>query len=120
SLGDIGCRYHSRVDVVREFLRGAVPVHVLHHAAEGEVHGAWMAAELAHHGYQISPGTLYPLLHRMQEAGLLASRPDVVGGRARRVYVATPAGRRALRDVRALVTELAGEVLPTTTRKGRK
>jgi DNA-binding PadR family transcriptional regulator len=108
------------VDVVREFLRGAVPVHVLHHAAEGEVHGAWMAVELARHGYHISPGTLYPLLHRMQEAGLLASRSDVVAGRARRVYVATPAGRRALRDVRALVTELAGEVLPDKTTRDRK
>lgn len=100
------------MDVVREFLRGAVPVHVLHHAAEGEVHGAWMAAELAHHGYRISPGTLYPLLHRMEEAGLLASKSQVVEGRARRVYVATPAGRKALRSVRKIVSELSGEVLP--------
>ena len=86
-------------------------MHVLHHAAEGEVHGAWMAAELERHGYRISPGTLYPLLHRMQEAGLLTSTSHVVDGRARRVYVATAAGRKALRSVRKIVTELSGEVL---------
>lgn len=99
------------MDVVREFLRGAVPVHVLHHAAEDEVYGAWMAEELAHHGYKISPGTLYPLLHRMQTTGLLTSREHVVDGRVRRVYAATPAGRDALARLRAVVAEMAGEVL---------
>lgn len=99
------------MDVVREFLRGAVPVHVLHHAAEEEVYGAWMAEELAHHGYKISPGTLYPLLHRMQIADLLTSRELVVDGRVRRLYTATQAGRDALAQVRALVAEMADEVL---------
>ncbi len=99
------------MDVVREFLRGAVPVHVLHHAAEEEVYGAWMAEELAHHGYKISPGTLYPLLHRMETAGLLTSDERVVDGRVRRVYTATQAGRDALAQLRAVVAEMAGEVL---------
>ena len=99
------------MDVVREFLRGAVPVHVLRHAAEEEVHGAWMAEELAHRGYKISPGTLYPLLHRMQIANLLTSREHVVDGRVRRVYTATQAGRDALAQLRAVVAEMAGEVL---------
>lgn len=52
-----------------EFIRGAVRMHILHHAAEGEIHGAWMAEELGHHGYQISPGTLYPTLHRLKTRG---------------------------------------------------
>jgi DNA-binding PadR family transcriptional regulator len=99
------------MDVVREFLRGAVPVHVLHHAAEGEVYGAWMAEELAHHGYKISPGTLYPLLHRMEAEGLLTSREHVVDGRVRRVYTATQAGGDALARLRAVVSAVAGEVL---------
>ena len=99
------------MDVVREFLRGAVPVHVLHHAAEEEVYGAWMAEELAHHGYRISPGTLYPLLHRMEIAGLLTSNERVVAGRIRRVYTATRAGRDALAQLRVVVAEMAGEVL---------
>jgi DNA-binding PadR family transcriptional regulator len=96
---------------VREFVRGAVRLHVLHHASVGGVHGAWMAAELAEHGYSISPGTLYPTLHRMEEEGLLRSTTEVVEGRTRRVYVITPAGRRALRDAKRLLAELADEVL---------
>jgi DNA-binding PadR family transcriptional regulator len=70
-----------------------------------------MAAELAGHGYSISPGTLYPTLHRMEEEGLLRSTTEVVEGRARRVYVITPRGRRALRDAKRLLAELAEEVL---------
>ena len=96
---------------MREFVRGAVRLHVLHHSAEGGVHGAWMAAELAEHGYSISPGTLYPTLHRMEEEGLLRSANEVVEGRTRRVYTITSAGRRALRDAKRLLAELADEVL---------
>jgi DNA-binding PadR family transcriptional regulator len=96
---------------VREFLRGAVRLHILHHAAVGDVHGAWMAEELAHHGHQISPGTLYPTLHRMEDDGLLTSRQVIVDGRTRRVYRATTSGRKVLRDMRRVLQELADEVL---------
>jgi DNA-binding PadR family transcriptional regulator len=96
---------------MREFLRGAVRLHILHHAAQEEVHGAWMAAELARHGHRISPGTLYPTLHRMAEEGLLTSRKIVVEGRRRRVYRATAKGRRALAGTRRALAELAAEIL---------
>jgi hypothetical protein len=65
---------------VSEFTRGAVRLHILHHAAKGEIHGSWMSKELAHHGYQIFPGTLYPMLHRMQDEALRGreqSRPEL-------------------------------------------
>ena len=96
---------------MKDLLRGAIRLHVLHHADEGEVHGAWMAGELAHHGYRISPGTLYPRLHRMEDEGLLRSRSVVVGGRTRRVYRITAAGRRELTEGRRVLRELADEVL---------
>lgn len=96
---------------MREFVRGAVRLHVLHHAAQGGVHGAWMSAELAEHGYAISPGTLYPTLHKMEAEGLLRSSKTVVEGRTRRVYTITPTGRRALRDAKRLLAELADELL---------
>jgi DNA-binding PadR family transcriptional regulator len=96
---------------MREFLRGAVQLHILHHAAEGEIHGAWMARELATHGYQISPGTLYPTLHRLESEGLLSSRTTVEEGRSRRVYKITTEGRKALRRARKALQELADEVL---------
>lgn len=96
---------------MREFQRGAVRLHILHHAAEGEIHGAWMTEELARHGYRISPGTLYPTLHRLEADGLLVSEQRVVDGRARRVYTATDAGRTALAEDREALAELAREVL---------
>jgi DNA-binding PadR family transcriptional regulator len=95
-----------------QFLRGAVRLHILHHAELGPIHGAWMAEELAGHGYKISPGTLYPLLHRMEEEeGLVISRREVVDGRGRRVYEITDLGRAALVEERAALAELAREIL---------
>lgn len=96
---------------MREFLRGAVQLHILHHAAEGEIHGAWMSRELAEHGYEISPGTLYPTLHRLETEGLLTSRKTVEEGRSRRLYKITPEGRRVLRQTRRALQELSDEVL---------
>ena len=92
-------------------MRGAVRLHILHHAAESEIHGSWMAEELAEHGHRISPGTLYPTLHAMEQEGLLRSRRTVVAGRARREYRATAEGRRVLTQTRRALRELADEVL---------
>lgn len=96
---------------MREFLRGAIDLHILHHAAEGEIHGALMSRELAGHGYEVSPGTLYPTLHRLEDDGLLTSRKVVEGGHARRVYAITAEGRAALKRMRGALRELADEVL---------
>jgi DNA-binding PadR family transcriptional regulator len=96
---------------LREFLRGAVRLHILHHSSHGEIHGAWMSEELAEHGYRISPGTLYPTLHRMEADGLLTSRQIVRDGKSLRVYKTTPTGRRALRESKKALKELADELL---------
>lgn len=100
---------------MREFQRGAVRLHVLHHACEQDIHGAWMTRELASHGYQISPGTLYPTLHRLEADGLLTSEQHVVEGRPRRIYRATPAGHAALAEDHAALAELAHKILSPTT-----
>lgn len=96
---------------MREFLRGAMQLHILHHAADRDIHGAWITQELARHGYRISPGALYPTLHRMEVEGLLRSRSEVVDGRVRRTYVATAEGRRILEATKEQLRELADEVL---------
>jgi DNA-binding PadR family transcriptional regulator len=100
---------------MREFLRGAVRLHILHHAALGQVHGAWMAKELADHGYRISPGSLYPTLHKMETEGLLRSSRQVIEGRTRRSYLATAKGRRTLESTKGQLRELANEVLGDET-----
>jgi DNA-binding PadR family transcriptional regulator len=100
---------------MREFQRAAVRLHILHHAAGDEVHGAWLTEELRRHGYKVSPGMLYPTLHRLEAGGLLVSHQQVVDGRARRVYRATPAGRAALTEDRRALRDLAQEVLADET-----
>jgi DNA-binding PadR family transcriptional regulator len=99
------------MNLVRDFTRGAVQVHVMHHACEGEVHGTAIIEELARHGHRLSPGTVYPMLHRLEESGLLRSRDVLVDGRRRRLYRATPKGRRAFAACLGAVDELAREVL---------
>ena len=101
------------MDVVREFRTAAIRLHVLHHAADGELHGAWMMSELREHGHDVGPGTLYPLLHRMEAAELLISRSETVDGRRRRLYSITDRGRDVLADCRAALGELAGELQTT-------
>ena len=85
-------------------------MHVLHHACREPVFGLGMIEELARHGYRLSPGTLYPLLAGLERKGLLRSSRRFVGGRFRRVYRATPAGRRTLRAAKQRVKELFGEL----------
>ncbi|MFF0614076.1 PadR family transcriptional regulator [Nocardia tengchongensis] len=86
-------------------------LYILHHAAEEGVRRAWLTTELAQHGYDISPGTLYPTLHRLEADGLLTSEQQVVDGRVRRVYRATQDGLAALEADRKALAELAREVL---------
>ena len=95
-----------------DLLAGFVRIHILHHAAEGEVYGQWLIEELGRHGYRISPGTLYPMLQAMEERGYLASREDSDGrlGRRRKVYTATMEGRKGLEVARMRLRELTGEV----------
>jgi DNA-binding PadR family transcriptional regulator len=89
---------------------GLIRLHILHHACQEPIFGLGMMEELARHGYRMSPGTLYPLVHGLEKKGLLRSRPQQVKGRTRRVYVATPAGRKALQAAKVKVRELFGEL----------
>jgi DNA-binding PadR family transcriptional regulator len=87
-----------------------IRVHILHHASEGDIFGLAMIEELGRHGYKLSPGTLYPLLHSLEERGLLVSKEKRAGRRYRRFYRATPAGRKALAAAKEKVRELTREL----------
>ena len=96
--------------MVREFLLSFWKIHILHHAADSRgVYGQWMLEELHHHGYRLSPGTLYPMLARMAERGWLrASEPK--RSKAARVYHLTTRGHEVLNRLRASLDELYQEV----------
>ena len=94
----------------RNLYTGLVRLHLLHHAAEAPIFGQEMIDELGRHGYRLSAGTLYPILHGMERQGYLRSRVTLKDGRNRRVYRMTPAGRKALVVARQRVQELFGEM----------
>jgi DNA-binding PadR family transcriptional regulator len=95
----------------REVLLSFWKVHILHHAGEGPLHGQWMLDELREHGYDVSPGTLYPLLHRMERMGWLKGKSVGEGTRARRNYRLTPAGRKVLTLLKEQIREMYEEVV---------
>jgi DNA-binding PadR family transcriptional regulator len=96
----------------REILLSFWKIHILHHAAEGDVVGQWMLKELRHHGYEVSPGTLYPLLKRMETYGWLTSKADPTRGpKGPRAYRITREGRNVLKVVRQQLRELGVEVV---------
>jgi PadR family transcriptional regulator, regulatory protein PadR len=94
----------------RDLYAGLIRLHILYHAVEGPVYGLEMAQELARHGYRISLGTLYPMLHAMEKRGYLRSSDQRSGQAMRKVYRATPLGRKALRAMKFRVSELFGEL----------
>ena len=94
----------------KDLYGGLIRLHILHHAAEKPVFGLGIIEELDRHGYEISPGTLYPMLHSLEKKGYLTSKQQTVRRRTRRVYIITKTGRAALMDARVKVSELFGEL----------
>jgi len=98
-------------DVLRHLHLGFIRLHILYHADKEPICGVELMEELGEHGYDVGPGTIYPVLHQMQLAGLLAASSKVVDGKRRNNLRATAAGRKLLGQARIKLRELAGEVL---------
>lgn len=98
-------------DIFRDIFLAFVRVHILHHAEEGPVYGLEMIEELGRHGYEIGPGTLYPIFHGLERAGYLTSERERVKGKVRKYYRITSAGSEALARLQPKIRELVGEVL---------
>ncbi len=97
--------------ILRDVFIGFMRVHVLHHAAKEPIFGVEMMDELKRHGYDISPGTLYPLLHSLERGDVLRSKQELVNGKNRKYYRTTKAGDALLTELRTKVGELVEEVL---------
>ena len=95
----------------RDLYSGLIRLHVLHHAVKEPIFGLGMIEELARHGYRISPGSLYPLLHSLEKKGYLRSTEQRKGKSLRKVYRATPLGRKALSAANSKVRELFRELI---------
>ena len=60
--------------ILRKLFLGFIQIHILHHAKEQPIYGLWMLEELREHGYEISAGTLYTILHNMEGDGFLIKK----------------------------------------------
>jgi len=95
---------------VQDLYSGLIRLHILHHAAQQPLFGLWLIEELGRHGYKLSAGTIYPILHGLENKGYLKSREKRTGSHVRRFYRATPQGRKALTLAKEKVRELFGEL----------
>ncbi|MBH0165430.1 helix-turn-helix transcriptional regulator [Fictibacillus sp. 7GRE50] len=96
--------------VLRKLFLGFIQIHILHHALEHPIYGVWMLEELKEHGYNISTGTLYPILHSMEADGLLIKAEKKVDGKIRKYYTATEKGQIVLTEARTKAYELFKEI----------
>jgi len=95
----------------RKFFLGFIRIHLLYHASKGEIYGVEMIDELKRHGYDVSPGTLYPILHSLEKEGFLKSEIRNIGGKIRKYYVITRKGKHILIEARKKIRELIEEVM---------
>jgi DNA-binding PadR family transcriptional regulator len=97
----------------RTILLAFTRVHILHHAWHDPqgFYGAKMIQELKNHGYNLSPGTLYPLLHSMEKNKLLISRTQTMNGKQRKLYTITEKGKETLQHLKHFIKELSEEVM---------
>src|ERR1039457_4624228 len=116
-------RYRNRASKInmddKSLYSGLIRLHILHHADEEPLYGGWIAEELARHGYKLSAGTLYPILHGLERKGYLRSHIERNGKSGRRMYTITPLGRKTLHAARRRVQELFGEMFEGSVGKTR-
>ncbi len=96
--------------ILRKLFLGFIQVHILYHAGKEPVYGVYMIEELKRHGYKVSAGTIYPILHSMVEDGLLSVEKKVVNGKLRKYSTITPEGKRVLEEARKKAEELVREL----------
>jgi PadR family transcriptional regulator PadR len=96
--------------ILRKLFLGFIQIHILHHAKEEPIYGSWMLEEIKSHGYQMSAGTLYPILHNMEASGLLLKEEKIVGGKIRKYYRTTEKGDMVLEEAKNKAYELFKEI----------
>jgi len=96
--------------ILRKLFLGFIQVHILYHASKGPVYGVFMIEELKRHGYKVSAGTIYPILHSMVNEGLLSVEKKVVNGKLRKYSTITSKGEKVLQEAQEKAEELIREL----------
>lgn len=96
--------------ILRKLFLGFMQIHILYHAKKEPIYGVWMMKELEEHGYTISPGTLYPLLNRMEREGLLCKTEKNIDGKIIKFYETTEVGEEILKEASEKAAQLTHEI----------
>jgi len=96
--------------IIRKLFLGFIHIHILHHAKKEPFYGSWMIEEFKKHGYEISAGTLYPILHNLQKNGALKVEDKNVDGKIRKYYSITQLGENLLNEAKEKAYELFKEI----------
>jgi len=96
--------------MIRTFFLGFIRLHLIYHASKEPFFGLDMIRELGRHGYKLSPGTLYPILHNLEREGYLVIEKKLINGKYRKYYYATALGKKALDEAIIKVNELLKEI----------
>ncbi|MCT4596935.1 MAG: PadR family transcriptional regulator [Vallitalea sp.] len=96
--------------VSKRLFQGFICLHILHHAKKKPFYGSWMLEELSEHGYKLSPGTLYPILHSLEKEGFIEHYDKNVNGKIRKYYIITEEGVNQLNESKKYVSELVAEI----------
>jgi DNA-binding PadR family transcriptional regulator len=97
--------------IARDFFVGFIRLHILYHASIEPIFGLGMIRELETHGYRLSPGMLYPILHSLEKEKYLTCQHEVVEGKVRKYYRATAKGREVLTEATEKVKKLIEEII---------
>lgn len=84
--------------LVLELRRGILVLATLSQLGEAK-YGYSLMRQLSANGLEIEQGTLYPLLRRLEEQGLLLSEWNVEGSRPRRYYQLSSDGAEVLQSL---------------------
>ena len=99
------------INPLRRFQKSSILLHILYHASKEPFYGSWLKEELFEHGYNISDGSLYPWLNRLTYSGFLSSEKKNVGGKIRKYYSITEAGKNHFEKIKEYLKELYNEVM---------
>lgn len=106
-------------ELIRHFFGGFIRLHILYHAEKEAICGVEMIEELKHHGYDLGPGTLYPILHSLEEASYISCEEEVVSGKRRKNYRITKRGQKLLAEAKSKLRELVSEVVENHDRRSK-
>jgi DNA-binding PadR family transcriptional regulator len=99
--------------ILQKLYLGFVQLHILYHSKKSPIYGVWMMEELKAHGYNVGPGTIYPILNRMAASGLLEKTRKNVNGKIRKYYTITRLGIEVFEDAGKKAAELFHEIEET-------